>query len=82
VKLVIRNLRRWPRRALDWLCRDRADYREFRRRAARSDHRRRKQVCVWVWIGALGLVALHPTAPLAIAAVLTATFLSFAILDG
>ena len=75
------SLSRWPRLALDRLCGGRPNYREHRRRTSTRHYRRRKDLCFWVWLTAALVMAVQPTGQVAIVAVLTATFLSFAILD-
>lgn len=72
---------RWPRRVLNWLCGGRADYREFQRRKATRTHRAGRTVCLWVWAGAAGLMALCGGPGCVLILLMAATFLSFALLD-
>jgi hypothetical protein len=66
---------------LDWLCSGREDYREFQRRKSTGDHRRRRALCVWVWIAAASVMAIQPTGQTIVVSLLAGIFLSFAILD-
>jgi len=70
------------RRLIDWLCADREDYRQFRLRKATRPHLARRNVCLWVWAGAAGLMMICPGPACMIVMLLGATFLSFAVLDG
>jgi hypothetical protein len=66
---------------LNWLCAGRADYREFQRRRSGHGYRRRRALCVTIWLGAAALMALNPHPQLVVITTLLAIFLSFAILD-
>jgi hypothetical protein len=78
---VTSDLRSGRRRLLDWLCAGRADYRDHQERKCRSIHRRRRDLCRWLWIGTGCLILLQPTLQIMIIGALTSTFLSFALLD-
>jgi hypothetical protein len=71
----------WPRRVLDWLCSGREDYRAFQRRKARRAYRARRQICLWIWLGAALLMLVCPGAACVLTLLLAATFLSLAVLD-
>jgi hypothetical protein len=71
----------WPRRLIDWLCDSRSDYRDFQERKAGAARRARRSLCLWIWLGAGGLMLVCPGAGCVITLLLGATFLSFAILD-
>lgn len=72
----------WMRRVLDWLCGGREDYRQFQRCKASRTHRAKRNVCLWIWIGAAMLILICPGAGCFITLLLAATFLSLAVLDG
>jgi hypothetical protein len=77
----LRELGRLPRRALDWLCRGRADYAEFRQRRRSIRYRRRLGWCRNLWIGAALLMLLAGDLRLILFLAAVATLLSFALLD-
>jgi len=82
LRSLLRTLLRAPRSLLDWLCAGQPDYRAFRRRRMGRGYRRRKSICVWLWIGAGLVMALNPSIQFVSAVGLGTAFLSFAILDG
>lgn len=71
----------WPRKARDWLCADRKDYRQFKKRKNSPAYRSRLRWCKTLWIGTGLLMIINPSINLFIVLVLIATFLSFAVLD-
>ena len=71
----------WLRRLLDWLCGGRGDYRQFQRSKVTRSHLARRNVCLWVWLGAAGLILICPAPGCMVTLLLGATCLSFAVLD-
>jgi len=71
----------WPRRVVDWLCSGRDDYQAFQRRKASRPYRAKRKVCVWIWLGAAGLMLICPATACVITLLLVATLLSFVVLD-
>jgi len=69
------------RGVVDWLCGGREDYREFQRRKVSAGYRKRRGLCVWLWIVAGVVMALQPGVQSMVIGGLTAGFLSFALLD-
>ena len=76
-----RNPAHWARAIVDWLCSDREDYREFRKRQATTVHRKCRRICVWLWIGAGVVMAAWPEVPVITGMVLATIFLCFTLLD-
>ena len=76
-----RNPIHWARAIADWICSDREDYREFRKRRATAVHRNCRRICVWLWIFAGAVIAIWPEVAVIIGTVLATTFLCFALLD-
>ncbi len=72
---------RWPRKALDWLCGGRADYRAFQERRKSRSYRLRLGWCKSLWIGAGVVMIFNPAVSFVVPVVLAMAFLSFAVLD-
>jgi hypothetical protein len=70
-----------PRRALDWLCEGRSDYRAFQERKRTRVHRRNRATCLYTWAGAAGLLLICGSTGCLITLGLIATLICFTVLD-
>ncbi len=71
----------WPRRALDWLCEGRSDYRAFKERRRSQAYRRNRAACLYTWALAAGLLLICGSAACLLSFALIATLICFTLLD-
>lgn len=71
----------WPRRALDWLCAGREDYRAFQQRRRTRPYRANRSLCLAGWSVAAALLLLCNSTGCIVVIALTATLSCFAVLD-
>jgi hypothetical protein len=71
----------WPRRALDWLCEGRSDYRAFRERRRSRAYRHNRTLCLYAWALAAGLLLVCGDVGCLLTLALIATLVCFAMLD-
>lgn len=70
-----------PRRALDWLCEGRSDYRAFKERQRHKAYRHNRALCLYTWALAAGLLLICSSAACLLTLTLIATLICFTLLD-
>jgi len=70
-----------PRRALDWLCEGRSDYKAFQQRKRTRVYRRNRTACLLAWAGAAALLLICGATSCLITLSLIATLICFTLLD-
>lgn len=71
----------WPRRALDWLCAGRSDYRSFQERKRTRVYRHNRAFCLYVWAGAAALLLICGGPGCLLTIGLVATLICFTLMD-
>ncbi|MFP4061189.1 MAG: hypothetical protein ACLFS2_00155 [Halochromatium sp.] len=71
----------WPRRAIDWLCAGRSDYRSFQERKRTRVYRRNRASCLYAWAVAAALLLVCGGVSCLVAIGLVTTLICFLLLD-